>query len=1444
MKKLLFVILLHTGWPFIEASFGQCTPTITPNGPLTFCPGGSVTLNATAGGVNYLWKRYTTTGQKGPSSSYIASSDGNYTVQITTSTGCSAVSSSVGVTLYPSSVITANGATGIGCLNGGMNLAAVATSGNSYQWRLNGNNISGATASTYSATLAGNYTCRIINGSCNVLSNTINAQYLTAGTNISGPSIFCSPAFTFLTASVGINSGNTYQWQLNNVDIPGANSSNYNNPPTTGTYRCRIQLGICNAAIYSYPVNLQSGVVPQIYVNTVAQGPPSQDLCGNVTSTLLIFDASSNQTYAGPESGVSTWKKNEIQLVQSGNELLSVVESGYYTVSFTTACGSSFSLPFTLRILNPAYPPKITTYSSFPACSPVTLYVDDGVVFNTHQWKLNGVNIPAATQSSYDATQAGNYSCLVSNDCGSLESEARYINIYSGPTNAITATSTKLCSNSTVTLSVPAGSNFSYRWRLNGAIIPGATSSTYTTSLAGSFDCKVYNTCGDTVYTTSVNLSLVNPPVAKITSPVATSTCSGSAVNLAANTGSGYVYRWLQNGSAISTTGQSIYTATSSGRYSVIITDANGCADTSEQAPVFFGIPAVTVSSNVPSPVCPEAYVSLTANVTNGIADTYQWKRNGVDIPGKTTATINVYPLLAGTYKVVVSNPCGSSTSPGYSLTLKAATPASITAGGPTGFCPPASVTLNANTGAGLSYQWYRTNSTSSAQAMLAGATGSTFATDSSGFYWVEITKASTGCKSVSNKIKTSRNGIVAVVSPSVKTAACSSLVLTANNAAGYSYQWRKNGSNISGATMQTYTATSFGDFSVAMTGGCGTSVSDESDIEIYNGPFTPAATQIYPSATSGCEGSGLDIGINRFILPGYVSNVSIQWLLNGSAYGAPVIPFSHNTVLYPAVSGNYSMEITNVCGPQTSNIVPITIYPLPPASITAAGPTTFCNGGSVVLNVTTAGSNTRQWRRNNQDINNATWGSYTANVAGSYTCVVTSTNGCKTISNEIDVVISGNIPSVQPASGSAYVCNNTSGKAYSIDAVAGATGYTWTVPSGATITSGQGTKSIKVSFGSTAANGNICVYATVPCGNGPSSCIPVRMVTAKPAVPSAILGSIYTCLGVTPKVYSCPTVLNATGYTWTVPANAVILSGQGTHLITVDFNSSFTSGPIKVAAFNCKGTSSSQSLDVYSKPVAPTVSGLTVGVCPGSTQTYTITTIAGATGFKWYAPSNASISGSQFNSSATLIFNANYVKDTLFAEVSNYCGVSPKTSVIVKTVPNIPSSISGPVSVCANQNGVGYSISPVNGATSYQWTVPSGATIASGQNTTSVSVNFGTTAGNVKVRSGNACGYSVYRNKAIAITCREGESTADDLFAIFPNPATDMLTVLLNYTGPGPIKIVLTDVTGRIMMQKNISHLEDGKLEIIDISEYSPGYYFLKVETVKNIHLEKVLIE
>ena len=92
----------------------------------------------------------------------------------------------------------------------------------------------------------------------------------------------------------------------------------------------------------------------------------------------------------------------------------------------------------------------------------------------------------------------------------------------------------------------------------------------------------------------------------------------------------------------------------------------------------------------------------------------------------------------------------------------------------------------------------------------------------------------------------------------------------------------------------------------------------------------------------------------------------------------------------------------------------------------------------------------------------------------------------------------------------------------------------------------------------------------------------------------------------------------------------------------------------------------------------------------------------------------------------------------------SNTCGNSSTNSSVAVSVTNGAAdagTITGTSTVCENETGVTYSIASVSGASGYAWTLPTGATVASGANAESITVDFASTGGNVSVIPTSSCG-------------------------------------------------------------------------------------------------------
>ncbi|MBP9884234.1 MAG: T9SS type A sorting domain-containing protein [Chitinophagales bacterium] len=107
-----------------------------------------------------------------------------------------------------------------------------------------------------------------------------------------------------------------------------------------------------------------------------------------------------------------------------------------------------------------------------------------------YQWKKDGVIISGKTAQTYKASDAGNYSCDVTNSCGVVASNVISVATTPKPTSSITVGT---CSGGTVLLTSVSNpsTGVTYKWTLNGSNITGATNATYAATISGSYKCKV-----------------------------------------------------------------------------------------------------------------------------------------------------------------------------------------------------------------------------------------------------------------------------------------------------------------------------------------------------------------------------------------------------------------------------------------------------------------------------------------------------------------------------------------------------------------------------------------------------------------------------------------------------------------------------------------------------------------------------------------------------------------------------------------------------------------------------------------------------------------------------------------------------------------------------------------------------------------------------------------
>jgi hypothetical protein len=212
---------------------------------------------------------------------------------------------------------------------------------------------------------------------------------------------------------------------------------------------------------------------------------------------------------------------------------------------------------------------------------------------------------------------------------------------------------------------------------------------------------------------------------------------------------------------------------------------------------------------------------------------------------------------------------------------------------------------------------------------------------------------------------------------------------------------------------------------------------------------------------------------------------------------------------------------------------------------------------------------------------------------------VVSSSPAITGSNNGVNITINPLPAAAGTISGTATVCQGQNGVAYSVPAITNATGYTWSLPTGASIASGNNTNSITVNYSTSATSGNITVRGTNACGNGAISPNYAVTVNPLPVAAGTISGTATVCQGQNGVTYSVPAITNATGYTWSLPTGATIASGSNTNSITVNFSASATSGNVTVTGTNACGSGTiSSNYGVTVNPL-PAAAGTITGTTP-----------------------------------------------------------------------------------------------------------------------------------------------------------------------------------------------------------------------------------------------------
>ena len=381
----------------------------------------------------------------------------------------------------------------------------------------------------------------------------------------------------------------------------------------------------------------------------------------------------------------------------------------------------------------------------------------------------------------------------------------------------------------------------------------------------------------------------------------------------------------------------------------------------------------------------------------------------------------------------------------------------------------------------------------------------------------------------------------------------------------------------------------------------------------------------------------------------------------------------------FSEVAGTYTYTVTDANGCTATTTITIS---QPAASVVASATqdaAILCNGGTTTVTVSATGGTTPY----------SGAGTFTVG-AGTYTYTVTDANGC---SSSTTITVTEPSAVVASSSATAILCNGGS-STVTVSATGGTAPY-------------SGTGSFSVTAGT--------YTYTVTDANGCTATTSVTVTEPAALVASASAQGTIACFGGSASVD-----VTATG--GTAP-----YSGTGTF--------SQFAGTITYTVTDANGCTSTSSVTLTEPAKVEGTTTTTASSCAGSDGTATVTA-TGGTGAYSYLWSNgqtsATATGLAIGAYTVVITDANGCTGSATATVGGSGGS-----------PTAPGAIAGPAGACRNTSGIVFSVAAVPGASSYIWTLPSGATGSS--TTNSITVAFGSTYGGgfICVAAVNTCGTS-----------------------------------------------------------------------------------------------------
>ncbi|MEI8273412.1 MAG: cadherin-like domain-containing protein, partial [Paludibacter sp.] len=754
---------------------------------------------------------------------------------------------------------------------------------------------------------------------------------------------------------------------------------------------------------------------------------PTYQCAGGSGFTLIVngtnFSTNSVVKINGSSRTTTFINSTELSAVILSSDVLTAGTPAITVYSPSPGGGTTSSTNLTVT--------QVTIGSSIvqPSCSAdggISITASAGTAPYTYDWfDLSGTN----NVQNRVGLKAGTYQITVTdaNGCSATSSVFTL-------TAASNCTGISVCkSDAASVLSVtPDPKNTSYTWTVptGATIVSGqgtpAITINWTAVTIGSYQVSVVssNGCGSSS-TSFIDVYVEKPTITAYAEPV----CSGSALNLYAFGGT--TYSWTGPSSFASQSANPVVLSPVAGRYYVRVTNEKGCSDTTSVLVTINSAPAMS-NATVKNADCSSSTGSITlSSISGGSGFTFAWTGPN----GFTSTSQNISGLLNGTFTVVVTNSTGCSTTQSFNVGLTTGPEVAFTTvtnetckNGTTGAI---SITASGGTST-YSYEWTGPNGFTSS-TLTTSSTTNTISSLLAGTYTVTLSDDALGCSTTASTTITEPAAIQAdgvVTNINCYGSSSGSVVQTVSGGTPtYTYAW--TGPNSFTATTKDISSRPAGTYNVTITdhAGSGSCTLAKS----YSITQPSAAISITPTITNAkCYGDSN--GQITLAVIGGTSPYTYAWTGPNS--------YTHATPnIEGLAAGSYSVTVSDSKGCSSSLSGLVVSQPSAALSTTGSSQSNITiygnSNGSITLPSSLGGTlpYTYAWS------NGAVTKDLTGLVAGTYSVLITDTNGCSTTASFTITTATQLTASATPT---AATCNNSSTGALTLSVSGGTSPYTY----------------------------------------------------------------------------------------------------------------------------------------------------------------------------------------------------------------------------------------------------------------------------------------------------------------------------------------------------------------------------------------------------------------